>query len=63
MIKIYLIYLVKKYDTEFPHKYFEDFLEYINLSEKDFFKIIEKFRNKFLWKKIKNKWALKYTVY
>ena len=57
------IYLVKKYDTEFPHKYFEDFLEYINLSEKDFFKIIEKFRNKFLWKKIKNKWALKYTVY
>ena len=57
------VYLVKKYDTEFPTKYFQDFLEYIDISEKDFNEIIEKFRNKLLWKKINNKWFLKYTVY
>ena len=37
--------LVKKYDGEFPHKYFKEFLEYINLSEDEFWKIINKFRS------------------
>lgn len=57
------VYLVKKYDNEFPDKFFKDFLDYVNMSEKDFFTVIEKFRNKLLWKKTKKKWSLKYKVY
>ncbi|MDC0479360.1 N-acetyl sugar amidotransferase, partial [Flavobacteriaceae bacterium] len=44
-------YLVKKYDTEFPHKYFSEFLNYIDTSEKDFWETINKHRSPHLWKK------------
>lgn len=43
--------LVKKFDLEFPHKYFPEFLEYIQLTEAEFHEIIEKFRSKHLWQK------------
>ena len=36
--------LVKKFDGEFPKKYFKDCLEYMQISEEDFFSTIEKFR-------------------
>ena len=55
--------LVKKYDGEFPKKYFKNFLNHTNLSEKKFFEIIDKFRPPHLWKKVKGKWFLKKTVW
>ena len=55
--------LVKKYDAEFPKKYFKDFLEYINVTEKEFWKIIDNYRSPHLWEKINNDWKIKYTVY
>ena len=33
--------LVKKYDGEFPKKYFDTFLDYIDITEEVFFQIIE----------------------
>ena len=39
------IALVKKFDHEFPKKYFKDFLEYIDITESEFFKLIDKFRS------------------
>ena len=42
--------LVKKYDDEFPIKYFKDFLEYIDISENIFWETIDKFRPTHLWK-------------
>ena len=54
--------MVKKYDGEFPEKYFKDFLNYINISEIEFWKIIKKFRSPHLWKKIGKKWSLKAQV-
>ncbi len=50
--------LVKRYDSEFPKKYFKDFLEYTNLTKEEFFTIADSWRNKKLWKKTNNKWKL-----
>ncbi len=56
------VYLVKKYDTEFPKKYFSDFLNYINITEKEFFDTVDKFRSPHIWKKVKGEWKLRHTV-
>lgn len=55
--------LVKKYDGEFPKKYFKDFLNHTNLNEKKFFEIIDKFRSPHLWEKVSGKWILKKAVW
>ena len=55
--------LVKKYDGEFPKKYFKDFLNYTGISEKEFFDTIEKFRPDNIWKREKGKWILRKAVW
>ena len=55
--------LVKKYDGEFPKKYFKDFLNHTKLDEKKFFKIIDKFRSPHIWEKINGDWILKNAVW
>ena len=57
------ISLVKKYDGEFPKKYFEEILDYLDLSEKQFWNTINKFRPKHLWMKKSSKWKLKKAIY
>jgi N-acetyl sugar amidotransferase len=57
------INLVKLYDHEFPKKYFSDFLDYLNLDEKYFFKVVDSFRPEHLWKKINKKYILRNPVY
>ena len=54
--------LVKKFDGEFPKKYFNDFLNYIDISEDIFFKKIDDLRSPHLWKKINNEWSLKQLI-
>ena len=56
------IYLVSKYDTEFPKTYFREFLEYIDISEEEFNKVIDKHRSPHIWKKIGDEWVLKHNV-
>ncbi len=51
--------LVKKYDHEFPDKSFQDFLDYISVDKEIFFKTVDDFRNKNLWRKKSNFWELK----
>ena len=57
-------YLVKKYDSEFPKKYFKEFLKYIDIDEKNFWKTIDMFRSAHLWERdIKNDtWILKKSI-
>ncbi len=56
-------YLVEKYDTEFPSKFFKEFLEYIDTSEENFFKSVEKFRSPHIWgKDLTNQWKLRHNV-
>ena len=52
------INLVRKYDNEFPNKFFKEFLDYINISENEFHLILDKFRSPHLWAKKKGEWEL-----
>ena len=53
------INLARKYDHEFPEDNFQQILDYLNLSSDKFEEIINKHRNKEIWKtSINNKWEL-----
>ncbi len=54
--------LVKKFDQEFPAKYFQEFLEYINISESDFFETVDRFRSPHLWLKVDGSWELIHEI-
>ena len=56
--------LVQRYDGEFPQKYFNEFLEYINIDEEYFYKIINYYREKspHIWTKVKTDWKLRHNV-
>ena len=57
------INLVKKYDSEFPKKYFREFLDYISIKENEFFSIIDNFRSPHLWKREGENWKLLQKIY
>lgn len=54
--------LVNKLDTEFPNRYFKEFLEYISISEVEFFSTIDKFRPEHLWENRNGVWILRNRV-
>ncbi len=54
--------LVKRYDGEFPQKYFEEFLDYLEINEGDFWKIVDRYRAPHIWKKVNGKWKLRHNV-
>ena len=56
------IALVKKYDGEFPKKYFHEFLEYCSITEKEFDEVIDSWRSDHLWEKVDGTWRLKRTI-
>ena len=56
------IYLVKKYDQEFPEKFYPEFLEYLSISEDDFWETVESFRSEHIWTKKDNSWILKEEI-
>lgn len=55
--------LVQKYDQEFPQKYFRPFLEYIDISEDEFWKTVDKFRSPHLWVQENGEWKLRHAVW
>ena len=57
------VQLVKRYDQEFPKKYFKEFLEYISLTEDEFHATVDKFRSPHLWEKRDGDWVLKHNVW
>ena len=50
--------ILKKDIYKTPYADIKKFCKLVNITEKKFFKIFEKFRNKKIWKKNKNKWTL-----
>jgi len=56
------VYLVKKYDQEFPKKYFKEFLDYIDTTEDEFWEIVDQNRSPHIWEKVNNEWKLKHIV-
>ena len=55
--------LVKKFDNEFPKRYFNEFLEYVDISEERFFEIIDNARSPHIWEKHGDEWHLKNPVW
>ena len=56
------VYLVQKYDEEFPEKFFPEFIQYLGITEDDFWETVEKFRSQHLWQKHNNNWVLKNKI-
>jgi len=54
--------LVRRYDGEFPNKHFKEFLDYTELTEKQFWEIADSFRSPHLWEKVNGEWRLKCQV-
>ncbi len=55
--------LVKRFDGEFPDRYFKDVMDYIGMDSKYFHELCDKFRSPHLWTKDKNgHWVLNHNV-
>jgi N-acetyl sugar amidotransferase len=57
------IELINKYDGEFPKKYFKEVLEYMGISEENYWEIINNARSPHLWNQINGEWVLKHKVH
>ncbi len=57
------IALVRRYDGEFPRKYFADFLDYTGIDEQTFRDVVDSWRSDHLWKCENGEWKLRHTVY
>ena len=55
--------LVKRFDGEFPDRYFNEIMEYIDMKPERFYELCDKFRSPHLWEKgTDGTWRLKYSV-
>jgi N-acetyl sugar amidotransferase len=54
--------LVEKYDGEFPKKFHEEILDYMSISEDQFWGVIDSHRSPHLWKKENNEWKLRHKL-
>ena len=54
--------LVGRYDGEFPSKYYEIFLEYCGITDKQFWDVVDSWRPEHIWKKVDNEWCLRHKV-
>jgi len=55
---------VQQYDHEFPHKYFDTFLKYLDICKEEFWEVVNTFRSisPHIWEKKKGVWLLKKQV-
>lgn len=55
--------LVKRFDGEFPDRYFNDVMEYVGMTPDKFYELCDKARSPHLWgKNDKGEWQLRHTV-
>lgn len=55
--------LIEKYDSEFPMRYFDEFLEYCSISAAEVHAIIDSWRSDHLWEQHAAGWRLKHAVW
>lgn len=55
--------LCKKFENEFPKRYFKDCIDFMGISNLEALKIIDIFRPPHLWKKVSNEWVMKQNNY
>jgi len=54
--------LVKRFDGEFPDKYFGDIMKHIEMEGEHFHDLCNKFKSPHLWVNIDGEWKLRHTV-
>lgn len=54
--------LIKKFDGEFPVRYYKDFLEYIGMTDEEFRETQDRFRSPHVWAKVNGQWKLRHNV-
>ncbi len=54
--------LVKRFDGEFPDRYFQEIMDYLWMKPDAFIKLCDQFRSPHLWKKLHGEWKLRHTV-
>lgn len=53
------VQIVRRLQDEFPKEYFQDFLNFHNITENEFWQVVERFRNKNIWQQVDGRWKLK----
>ena len=57
------VVLVKRFDSEFPSRYYNDFLDFCDITDEEVHMIIDSWRSGHLWKKEMGSWVLKHAVW
>ena len=55
--------LVRRFDGEFPARWFQEFLDYLTITEEEFWEIVNRYRQPHVWKKEYGIWKLEHAVY
>ncbi len=54
--------LVKRFDGEFPERYFREVLDYIGMTQEHFYTLCDEFRSPHLWEVQNGQWTLRHQV-
>lgn len=54
--------LIRRYDGEFPAKYFEESLDYMGITEPEFWEVTNRYRLPHVWEFVGNEWRLRTQV-
>ena len=57
------IALIKRYDHEFPRKYYKEFLEFCSITDEQVQDVIDSWRSDHIWKKIGGEWMLRKPIW
>ena len=52
----------KKYDGEFPDRYFKEIMDFLEMTTERFHELCDDARSPHLWKKLNGDWKLRHTV-
>lgn len=55
--------LVKRYDHEFPRKYYKEFLEFCSITDAEVHEVIDSWRSDHLWYQEGGEWKLRHAVW
>jgi N-acetyl sugar amidotransferase len=54
--------LVRRFDEEFPGKYFREILDYMGIDESRFWGVVEQARSPHLWRRTDEEWVLRHPI-
>lgn len=57
------IALIKRYDHEFPKKYYNEFLEFCSITDEQVQEVIDSWRSDHIWEKVGEEWKLRTPIW